>query len=99
MLDALSETFLQSYLPSKNQAIDESMIKFKGRSSLRQYMPMKPVKRGYKVWLRADESGYISKFQIYSGKVGEAAEKNLGARVVKELSTDLIGKGHYLYSG
>ena len=97
MLDALSETFLQSYLPSKNQAIDESMIKFKGRSSLRQYMPMKPVKRGYKVWLRADESGYISKFQIYSGKVGEAAEKNLGARVVKELSTDLIGKGHYLY--
>nr|CAH7769898.1 unnamed protein product [Callosobruchus chinensis] len=72
------------------------MIKFKGRSSLRQYMPMKPIKRGYKVWIRADETGYVCQFQIYTGKVSDASEKNLGARVVKDL-THLIGKGHHLY--
>ena len=30
------------------------MIRFKGRSSLKQFMPMKPIKRGIKVWVRAD---------------------------------------------
>nr|CAI5832825.1 unnamed protein product [Callosobruchus analis] len=49
MLDILSETFISSYKPPRHQAIDELMIKFKRRSSLRQYMPMKPIKRGYKV--------------------------------------------------
>lgn len=97
LLDILSDTFISSYKPSKNQAIDESMIKFKGRSSLRQYMPMKPIKRGYKVWIRADESGYVCRFQIYTGKVSDIAEKSLGFRVTKDLTKDLIGKGHNLY--
>lgn len=97
VLDKLSDTFLSSYKPSKNQAIDESMIKFKGRSSLKQYMPLKPTKRGYKVWVRADETGYLCEFQIYVGKVGDTAEKDLGARVVRDLSNNLIGKGHHLY--
>ncbi len=44
------------------------MIKFQGRSSLKQYMPMKPIKRGTKVWVLGDSS----------------AEKGIGARVVKE---------------
>lgn len=67
MLDKLSETYAKSYKPSRYQAIDESMIRFKGRSSLRQYMPMKPIKRGYKMWVRANQSGFVSQFQIYTG--------------------------------
>jgi hypothetical protein len=83
--------------PSKNQAIDESMIRFKGRSSLRQYMRLKPIKRGYKVWIRAGESGYVNQFQIYVGKVGNDVEKNFGARVVKDLTRNIVGKGYNLY--
>ena len=57
------------------------MVPYKGRSSLKQYMPKKPVKRGLKVWVRADSvTGYISRFQIYTGK--KSTEKGLGARVV-----------------
>lgn len=29
---------------------------------------MKPIKRGYKSWVRADMDGYISKFNVYQGK-------------------------------
>ena len=61
------------------------MIAFKGRSSLKQYMPMKPVKRGYKVWCLADSTtGYVSSFEIYKGKTSEKAADNhtLGERVV-----------------
>lgn len=97
LLDNLSETFLHSCLPSKNQAIDESMIRFKGRSSLRQYMPLKPIKRGYKVWIRAGESGYVHQFQIYVGKTGDDVEKSLGSRVVKDLTRSLVGKYHTIY--
>lgn len=66
------------------------MIKFKGRSSLKQYMLMKPVKRGYKAWCWADSStGYILKFDIYSGKASPNqpnSEFGLGERVVMKLT-------------
>lgn len=35
-------------------------------------------------------------FQVYTGKVGDTTEKNLGARVVKDLSEHIKGK-NYLY--
>ncbi|KAL3193653.1 hypothetical protein MRX96_016996 [Rhipicephalus microplus] len=57
---ALNESFKRQYTPSVLQAIDESMTRFKGRSSLKQYLPMKPIKRGYKVWWRAEsQTGYL----------------------------------------
>lgn len=40
-LDALSSTFLSCYNPKEFQTVDESMIRFKGRLSLKQYMPLK----------------------------------------------------------
>ncbi len=54
------------YKPSKHLAIDEAMIKFQGRSSLKQYMPKKPIKRGIKVWVLADSTnGYFCRLQVY----------------------------------
>lgn len=72
------------------------MIKFKGRSSMKQYMPQKPVKREFKNWIRSDESGYVCQFQIYTGKDGNT-EKQLGTRVVKNLTRELIGGNHHVY--
>ncbi|GBP55035.1 hypothetical protein EVAR_46331_1 [Eumeta japonica] len=46
------------------------MIKFKGRNYLKQYMPKKLIKRGYKVWMKCAESGYCLDFEIYTGKEG-----------------------------
>jgi hypothetical protein len=95
-LDKLLETFQFYYESDEHQSVDESMIKFKGRSSLRQYMPQKPIKRGYKIWVRANQSGYISEFQIYTGKV-ETAEKHLGTRVVKDLTQSITGEYRKVY--
>ena len=40
---------------------DEAMIKYQGRSFLKQYIPLKPTKRGIKVWVATDSSnGYLS---------------------------------------
>ena len=89
--------FAGVYQPHKGVAVDEAMIKFQGRSSLKQYMPMKPIKRGIKVWMLLDsKTGYFSKFDIYCGK-GTSPEKQLGARVVKTLTEPLKGKFHHIF--
>lgn len=43
----------------------------------------------YKVLARADETGYICHFQIYTGKVGDITDKNS--------TWGFIGKGHHVY--
>ncbi|XP_066581313.1 piggyBac transposable element-derived protein 4-like [Prorops nasuta] len=96
LLNSLEKNFKTYWKPSKYQSIDESMIKFKGRSSLKQYLPAKPIKRGYKCWIRADESSFVCEFQVYTGKT-ESCEKQLGARVVKDLTRELVGKNHHVY--
>ena len=90
VITALQKSFLEAYNPHRENAIDEAMIKFKGRPSLKQYLPMKPIKRGFKVWVRADsQNGYLCNFDIYTGK--ESVETNLGAKVVKKLLRTLVG--------
>ena len=73
--------------------IHESMIKFKGRSSIKQYLPLKPIKRGYKVWCLCDPiTDYLFNYQIYLGK-----EIPLGERVVFDLISGHHFQGRHLY--
>ena len=97
VIDHLSARFADLYDPHKEVAVDEAMIKFTGRSTLKQYMPMKPTKRGIKVWVLGDShNGYFQKFQVYTGKEG-SGEKHLGQRVVKNLTEELKGKHHHVF--
>ncbi|CAH1967799.1 unnamed protein product [Acanthoscelides obtectus] len=97
LLKSMSEAFGKCMLPSREVAIDESLIKFKGRSSLKQYMPKKSTKRGYKVWMLADKNGYCLKFDIYTGKPSGDVEKNLGSRILKQLCEGLENKNYLVY--
>lgn len=70
LLDLLNKNIGKIYDPSSFVTIDESMIKFKGRCVLKQYMPLKPIKRGYKVWCLADAvTGFILAFIVYTGNI------------------------------
>ncbi|KAL3229427.1 hypothetical protein MRX96_023610 [Rhipicephalus microplus] len=46
-------------------AVDEMIIPFKDRHSLKVYMMKRPKKWGYKVWTLAGRSGYVYKFELY----------------------------------
>ena len=88
----LKARFQRLYMPTQNQAIDEAMIPFKGRSGVKQCMPKKPVKRGIKVWVRADSAnGFFCDLDVYIG-ASASPEKGLGARVVKTLTRIWQGK-------
>ena len=55
--------------PQKYLSVDKAMVKFKGRLGMKQYMPMKPVKCGIKVWVCAEApSGFVCDFQVYREK-------------------------------
>ena len=82
----------------QNISVDEAMVKFKGRSSLKQYQPMKPIKCGFKIWCIADSTnGYVGSFIVYTGKSGEGPTTDLGYKVVMVVCKDLLGKGYHVY--
>ena len=67
---------------------------------MKQYMPMKPVKQGFKVWVRADAvTGYLCDIDVYVGRPsdGTVTDIGLGERVVLKLSECLRGGNYHLY--
>ena len=91
LVNCMKQTFSNSMSESSHQSIDESMVKFKGRSALKQYLPLKPIKRGIKVWQRCDaKTGYIFDLNVYSGKIeNEEFSGTLGERVVNKLCSTI----------
>lgn len=93
ILEQLTNQFQSTYNLNKEVAIHEAMIKFKGRSTMKQYLPMKPIKRGLKVWVLADSTnGYVSRLEVYTGKDGSRTEHGLGANVVTTLCDQIKNK-------
>ena len=97
LFDALNKNSMMLYNTNEHVSIKESMILFKGRNSLKQYNPIKPIKRGNKIWARAGMDGYMSKFSIYQGKKDESETLDvpncfgLGEKVLLYLTRDLFG--------
>jgi hypothetical protein len=60
LLDAVRVNTQAAYYPHRELAVDEAMVLFKGRSSIKQYMPLKPIKRGYKVWCSCDSRNRVA---------------------------------------
>ena len=100
LMDLLGPIFRSLSRPSKHQTIDEAMQKYKGRSSLMQYMKDKPCKRGLKFFVRNDsESGYCQEFELYLGKAGTRPKTRFGIYfdVINRLTWKIRNKNHRLY--
>ena len=74
---------------------------FSGRSSMKQYLPKKPIKRGFNVWVRAESrTGYFCDFNVYTGKTEsgeEGVEHGLGEKVVLQLSRNIEGHDYQVF--
>ena len=72
----------------ENLSIDEQIVPFKGRISLKQYNPQKPHKWGYKIYFISGSSGFAYNFEIYSGKENNVlldGERDCGASAISLL--------------
>lgn len=99
VLTAIKERLHSVYSPHCQLSVDEAMVPFKGRSSMKQYMPMKPVKRGFKMWVLADAlNGYFCDVDPYVGASGDSSSGfGLGERVVLKLVQPVEDKYHQVY--
>ena len=78
LVNHFNQSFSNSVTNDGSQSIDGHMVKFKGRSSMKEYSKNKPIKWGITFWYHcASERGYLYQFELYLGKK-ENAEENLG---------------------
>ena len=89
-LSSLRENFLK-VSPEGFQSVDEIMVPFKGKSSLRQYMPAKPHKWGFKLWGRSGVSRFFYDFSVYEEKANgqEISECGVSGDIVLNLTKTL----------
>ena len=93
VLDHVRENCL-SIQPEVLQSIDEQIIPAKTKySGIRQYNPKKPVKWGFKNFVRAGSSGIMYDFFLYQGK--EKTQKVTGPYAVLRLLETLPKNEHF----
>jgi hypothetical protein len=66
-IDSLNLSFPRHWNPGRHLALDESMVSFRGRSDIKQFVPGKPHPHGYKIWVLGNEN-YMLQLQLYQGK-------------------------------
>jgi len=93
----LNAAFAAHAAPSQHLTLDEAMVAYKGRSPIKQYIPSKPHKWGYKIWCLASDD-YLLHFEVYAGK--EEAPSDAGATVdtVLRMTTAYQHQQHVLYT-
>lgn len=68
LLDKILHNFQTAFEPSETVCIDESLIPFRGRLIMRQYIKGKRHKYGIKIFKLCCSGGYTYNMQIYAGK-------------------------------
>ena len=91
VIDHRNSKFSEVLSNDCEQSTDKHMVKFKGRSGMKQYIKSKPIKWGFKFWFRcSSKSGYLYQIDIYLGRK-QSPEFNLGLEeeAVLQLTKDL----------
>jgi hypothetical protein len=94
LLDNLVSNFNHAWNTSSFLCMDECMVAYNGQySSFKQYLPLKPITHGIKVWcLACSQSKYILNWEVYVEAANEVAkglevhECGTGAGVVSRLT-------------
>lgn len=80
LIEHLQQKFADNFVPEQNISHDEAMIKYFGKSGLKQSILMKPIRFGFKAFCLCTVSGYLVTFQMYQGKgVGKFHKENVAA--------------------
>ncbi|KAK3889423.1 hypothetical protein Pcinc_006587 [Petrolisthes cinctipes] len=102
LIDHLRNSFRQTPM-LENLCVDEQMVPFKGNSGLKQYIPKKPHKWRYKLFVLSDHKGYVYDFFPYTGKISPVDNANVpdlkpSANTVLQLAECIPNfKNHKLY--
>ena len=99
LFEILRTNFAKFYNPSEHLAVDEVIVKFKGRVIFKQYISTKRKRFSIKMYKLCDSSGYIYDMDVYLGKDRQRVAQHLTAThaTVTNLTRKVEGVGHKLY--
>jgi len=92
----LQRVFPRMFAPTRDLTLDEAMIAFKGRSPIKQYIPSKPHKWGYKVYCLASQN-YLLHFEVYEGREEAAYEHGSTHETVMRMTQQYHYCNHILF--
>jgi hypothetical protein len=95
-VDTLNASFRAHYSPSQYLTLDESMAAYQGRSPIKQYMPIKPHKWGYKIWCLASDD-YLLRFEVYEGKELHPSPHGATYDLVMRITDGYQNRNHILF--
>jgi len=93
----LNGSFAAHSFPSQHLALDEAMVAFKGRSPIKQYIPSKPHKWGYKIYCLSSED-YLLRFEVYAGKEERHSEEGATFDTVMRMVQGYENQQHVLFT-
>ena len=67
LMDLVKNKCLKYFEPEECLNYDESMVKYFGRHSCKQFIRGKPIRFGYKMWCLNTPDGYLVNFDMYQG--------------------------------
>ena len=88
--------FNKYYVPGSELAVDETMIRFQGRSKWVTVIRSKPVPVGFKLFTVAAD-GYLLGFRIFRGKGGYRTKQSVLHHVVVDLVQHWTGVNRTVY--
>lgn len=90
-----NEAFHTARKQSRSQTIDEHMVTYKGHNIMKQYVKNKPIRWGFKLWVRAcARTGFVYEIDLYTGKKdGNNPDVGLGEAVVLQLTEKIADSG------
>ena len=96
--DYIRQRFGEVYQPEQQLSLDESTIGWRGNLHFRCYNPTKSHKFHMKAFVVAEgSSGYVTKWELYTGKRDDISEKGATYDVVRRLLEDYRGFGYTVY--
>ena len=75
----MNEAYAKFYNPSEHLAVDEVIVKCKGRGIFRQYIPKKRKHFSIKIYKLCNESGYTYDIRVYLGRDSHSATDDMAA--------------------
>jgi len=96
VFDKLNEAYAKFYNPSEHLAVDEVIVKFKGRVIFRQYNLKKRKRFGIKIYKHFDESGHTYDIRVYLGRDSHSVTDDMIAThaTVRHLTSRVEDLGH-----
>ena len=96
LFEIIRTKFSKFYNPSEHLAVDEVIVKFKGRVLFKQYIPKNNKRFSIKMFKLCDSTGYTHDTNVYLGKDRQGAAQHLTAThaTVTNLARGVDGFGH-----